>query len=223
MANVHDLNNLFIVNKLCLFDFHLCKLVCPVCRFYRKLIAHRNTVVSDSPPPPVLSPSRKAPPPPTQANHSQINSAEHLDLAGTVQLRNKSNISGGGDRPKSEFVIKRPAPPPPARIDSLKTKSQDKKPSPATTSPPLGVNVEEEKIDRESRESSTSSDDTPIAGAVSPDTKRRVASFLSRAGVTLETVEEVKSPDKKIDLPTDFSTDIALELIDVVRDKYIYL
>lgn len=158
----------------------------------------------------MFSPRRKPPPPPTNstpepAPESELTeSVEPLDLA-NVPLRDKSHLSSNASRPKSEVIPKRPAPPPPTRVDSLKVQ-QKVKPAP---------------VERGSRESSSSSSDG-IPEAVSPNTKKRIASYLSRVnGGPLETVNEVKSPDseKRIELPTEFATDIALELIDVVRNR----
>jgi hypothetical protein len=163
------------------------------------LITHRESVIKDNSKK-SNSPHRQAPPPPSVATVTSA-SAEPLDLA-NVQMRNK--VSSGQNRPKSEIIPKRTAPPPPpARKESL---------SPSAKKEP--------EVIREESESSHSSDNE-LGEAVSPNTKRRVASYLNKIGASLETVEEMNllEVERKIELPTEFSTEMALELVDVVRNN----
>lgn len=168
---------------------------------------------------------RKAPPPPGGC-------VEPLDLAG-IQLREKvGEIEGGvNNRPKSEFIVNRPAPPPPTRTVSLKT---------GTTPPPAPIKEEQVKKEekgvvdetRENREKSAECDDdnssqssegaTLPLGAISPKTKQRLTSYLNRVGQggnQLETLAETEGLARRLNLPTEFSNDLALELIDVIRNR----
>lgn len=84
---------------------------------------------------------------------------------------------------------------------------------------------------RDSREQSVECDDNssqssdsaalPV-GAISPKTKQRLTSYLNRVGQPgnqLETLSESEGFGKRINLPTEFSNDTALELIDVIRNR----
>ena len=175
---------------------------------------------------------RKAPPPPGGC-------VEPLDLAG-IQLREKvGEIEGGANnRPKSEFIVNRPAPPPPTRTVSLKTGTTP--PPTGTTPPPAPIKEEQVKKEekgvvdetRENREKSAECDDdnssqssegaTLPLGAISPKTKQRLTSYLNRVGQggnQLETLAETEGLARRLNLPTEFSNDLALELIDVIRNR----
>ena len=164
-----------------------------------------------------MSPRRKAPPPPASDNKT-----ESLDLAG-VERRPKTHPQTEG-RPKSDIYSIRPAPPPPARGSSLASLSK----SSATEIPESSstkINDGDKSTVKQSLTSvkfsdsvnddnvSVSSDGSGVGG-ISPDTKRRISSYLNKAGSGLESVQE-----DKVELPTEFPMELALELIDAVRDR----
>ena len=179
---------------------------------------------------------RKAPPPPQTT-------VEPFDLAG-VQLREKEG-EVAANRPQSEFImnVSRPAPPPPTRTVSLSkhtpSPSHSIKESERKEEEKMTRGGEKKSIDmapqteelRDSREQSAECDDnssqssdsaTLPVGAISPKTKQRLTSYLSRAGQSgnqLETLSESEGVAKRLNLPTEFSNDTALELIDVIRNR----
>lgn len=179
---------------------------------------------------------RKAPPPPATAETTTSStvesvSVEPLDLAG-VQVRDKGHVSLTRNRPQSEMYASRPAPPPPRRTDSLK---------PALVSPSLNkisaineeslienktpseddARVSNEKKDFEASNEviEDNSSEEGTTEAVSPATKKRIASYLSRAGHSLQIVEENTTEEKPIQLPSEFPPEVAAEMIDVVRNR----
>lgn len=151
-----------------------------------------------------ISPRRKPPPPPS-------GNTEPLDLAGVKYRDNKSRLVQQ-TRPQSEIIIKRPAPPPPARTVSLKLNEITPTKATPTTATPI------ERDSREGSSDSNSSNELPV-GAISPNTKKRLASYLTRVGEAssnqLETVQERSG----VKLPTEFSTELTKDMIDVIRNK----
>ena len=186
------------------------------------MIAHRQSVIKEhgieshkQHTPPCDNSSeqarRKAPPPPG----TEVDS---LDLAG-VERRQKIQSHSGG-RPKSDIDSIRPAPSPPKRHDSLGTKIQPKN---KTKNPPKIVKPSDNNNDDNQSESSDGSvGGVAGVGGISPNTTRRINSYLNRAGTDkengLESVEE-----SKIELPTEFPTELGVELIDVVRERLIVI
>ncbi|XP_003384974.1 PREDICTED: NCK-interacting protein with SH3 domain-like [Amphimedon queenslandica] len=178
---------------------------------------------------------RKAPPPPQPT-------VEPLDLAG-VQLREKEG-GAGANRPQSELIINvsRPAPPPPTRTVSLSKhtpspshivkESEKKEEEGKKEGGVMVIDMAAQKEElRDSREQSVECDDnssqssdgaTLPVGGISPKTKQRLTSYLNRVGQPgnqLETLSESEGFGKKLNLPTEFSNDTALELIDVIRNR----
>lgn len=179
---------------------------------------------------------RKAPPPPTTAETTTSStvesvSVEPLDLAG-VQLRDKGHVSLTRNRPKSEIYATRPAPPPPRRIDSLKPSlvspslnkisaiNEESLVENKTTSEDARVPPNEKKnLEASNEVVDDNSSEEGTVEAVSPDTKKRIASYLSRAGHSLQIVEEDTTEEKPIQLPSEFPPEVAAEMIDVVRNR----
>lgn len=178
---------------------------------------------------------RKAPPPPTTAETTSSTvesvSVEPLDLAG-IQLRDKGNVSLTRNRPKSEMYATRPAPPPPRRIDSLKPSlvspsldkitaiNEESLVENKTPSDDAGVSNEKKNIEASSEVIDDNSSEEGTVEAVSPATKKRIASYLTRAGhSSLQIVEENTTEEKPIQLPSEFPPEVAAEMIDVVRNR----
>lgn len=61
--------------------------------------------------------------------------------------------------------------------------------------------------------SSLSSEGSGLVSAISPATKRRVTSFLSKAKEPLETVQE-----KTVELPSDFPPELCAEMVETMRE-----
>ena len=209
--------------------FYICSIV-----HIRQLVAHRQSVVkehgldegregtpSDSSGDDMSQPRRKAPPPPSGTSR-----VEPLDLAG-VQKREKTHTASSQGRPKSDVFAVRPAPPPPKRHESLESTAQLTKSSSSDKN--SGNNssgdIEKEKPTMKRSDSanddnmSVSSDGSVGAGGISPNTKRRINTYLNTAGTGLESVKE----DTKLELPTEFPTELGLELVDIVRERYVCL
>ena len=178
---------------------------------------------------------RKAPPPPATAETTTSStvesvSVEPLDLAG-VQLRDKGHVSLTRNRPKSEMYATRPAPPPPRRIDSLKPSlvspslnkisaiNEESLVENKTISEDARVPNEKKNLEASNEVIDDNSSEEGTMEAVSPDTKRRIASYLSRAGHSLQIVEENTTEEKPIQLPSEFPPEVAAEMIDVVRNR----
>ncbi len=163
-----------------------------------------------------ISPRRKAPPPPASDNQT-----EPLDLAG-VERRPKTHLHTEG-RPKSDIYSIRPAPPPPTRGSSLASVSKPSvTESSSTTLSGGGKSTGKQSLPNVKCSDSVNDDNLSIssdgssvgAGGISPDTKRRISSYLNKAGSGLESVKEDRA-----ELPTEFPMELALELIDAVRDR----
>ena len=130
---------------------------------------------------------RKAPPPPdttstvnsTQAEKEttkvpeETSSLERLDLAG-VELRSRSSAGENTrqTRPKSEYVLRGPAPPPPRRLQSLQKSETDVTLKPAASSTGQVIVEEKEEEDEEvekdkeeEKETVTSQDTVPQTSA----------------------------------------------------------
>ena len=202
---------------------------------FRSLIEHRRSVVeNESSETPSTSSSteqinsrRKPPPPPSERNlsNSELAKVKSLDLAG-IRLRQKGEHHSSANRPKSEFIV-RPAPPPPRRVDSLSSRSMIISTAVVKPSETLEeiseeeekTQIEEQKTDHVSEEVmddnlSQSSEGSGVVSAISPDTKRRISSYLNRVGDVLETVEEAK-----IELPSEFPTEMGVDMVDIVRNR----
>ena len=204
---------------------------------FRSLIEHRRSVVeneSSETPSSTSSSTEKInsrrkppPPPPSERNlsNSELAKVKSLDLAG-IRLRQKGEHHSSENRPKSEFIV-RPAPPPPRRVDSLSSRSMIISTAVVKPSETLEeiseeeekTQIEEKKTDNVSEEVmddnlSQSSEGSGVVSAISPDTKRRISSYLNRVGDVLETVEEAK-----IELPSEFPTEMGVDMVDIVRNR----
>ena len=203
---------------------------------FRSLIEHRRSVVGNkssetssltSSSIEEINSRRKPPPPPSERNlsSSELAKVKSLDLAG-IRLRQKGEHHSSENRPKSLFIV-RPAPPPPRRVDSLSSRSMIISTAVVKPSETLEeISEEEEKAQIELKKTdhlseevmddnlSQSSEGSGVVSAISPDTKRRISSYLNRVGDVLETVEEAK-----IELPSEFPTEMGVDMVDIVRNR----
>ncbi len=197
---------------------------------YRHLVSHRQSVIKehgikettpidDTSVTAVQSPRRKAPQPPS-------NKVDSLDLAG-VERRETTQTHTKG-RPKSDiYTVTAQVPSPPKRHDSLsKSKDTIVKPLDNTPLKPLD-NTIVKRSDKETDGNHSVSSDGSVGGVadvggISPNTTRRINSYLNRAGTGIGTGMRLESVEEtKIELPTEFPSEIGIELIDVVRERLI--